>query len=153
MAVKFSRVLRVVVTDAVGRPVPADGLDRWLARVAPTSVRGEVVVALVSDTKIRALNRRFRGRNQVTDVLSFSAEGEVTRPRSCPRLLGDVVIAKGQAVRQARKIGHGIRVEFRRLALHGLLHLLGYDHEQDDGKMARLEQRLLRKGGISKEVL
>ena len=142
------RALRVVVTDALGRRVPADGLDRWLARVAPVAARGEVAVALVSDAKIRALNRRYRGRDRATDVLSFPAAADVPRSASSPRLLGDVVIAKGLAVRQARAAGHRVRIELRRLALHGLLHLLGYDHERDDGRMARLERRLLRKGGI-----
>ena len=152
MAMTDPRSLRVVVTNAVGQRVLADGLDRWLVRVAPAAARGEVAVALVSDAKMRALNRRFRGRNHTTDVLSFPAAGDVVRPVFRPRLLGDVVIAKGRAARQAREAGHGFRTELRRLALHGLLHLLGYDHERDNGKMARLERRLLRKGGIPEEV-
>jgi len=73
-------------------------------------------------------------------VLSFAAEE--------PGELGDVVIAAGVAARQARQAGHSLAVELRVLALHGLLHLLGYDHERDDGRMARLERRLRRKGGL-----
>ena len=72
MAVIAPRALRVVITDASGRRVPADGLDRWLARVAPAAACGEVAVALVGDAKMRALNQRFRGRGKATDVLSVS---------------------------------------------------------------------------------
>jgi probable rRNA maturation factor len=69
------------------------------------------------------------------------------RKRTDP--LGDVVIAAGVARRQARAAGHSLQTELRILALHGLLHLLGYDHEHDDGRMARLERRLRRKGGLT----
>jgi probable rRNA maturation factor len=108
--------------------------------VAPARARGEVTVAVVPDGRVRALNQRYRRKDHVTDVLSFAA-GE-------PGHLGDVVIAAGVAARQARHAGHALAVELRVLALHGLLHLLGYDHEHDDGRMARLERRLRRKGGL-----
>jgi len=108
--------------------------------VAPSRARGSITVALVSDARVRALNRRFRGKDRATDVLSFPADE--------PGALGDVVIAAGVAARQAIKAGHPVQAEFRVLALHGLLHLLGYDHEHDDGRMARLEGRLRRKGGL-----
>jgi probable rRNA maturation factor len=62
--------------------------------------------------------------------------------------LGDVVIARGVASRQARRARHSTATELRILALHGLLHLLGYDHDRDDGRMARVERRLRRKGGL-----
>jgi len=67
--------------------------------------------------------------------------------------LGDIVIARGVARRQAREAGHPESTELRVLALHGLLHLLGYDHEQDDGEMARLERRLRRKGGLREGLI
>ena len=147
--VKARRPLRVVVTDGRGRLRRASGLSRWLVGVAPAAAWGELAVALVSDGKMRALNRRFRGVDRPTDVLSFPAERVPTLPASGPWVLGDVVIATGVARRQARAAGHDVSVELRRLALHGLLHLLGYDHARDDGRMARFEQRLLRKGGIA----
>jgi probable rRNA maturation factor len=111
------------------------------------------VVALVCDRKMRDLNRRFRAIDRVTDVLSFPAEtGETAPPGGGPpggaRLLGDIVIATGRAARQARAAGLTESQEWRRLALHGLLHLLGYDHERDDGRMRRLERRLQRRGGL-----
>ena len=145
-------MLRVLVTDGRGRPVRSSGLERWLQRVAPRAARGELAVALVSDAKMRSLNLRFRGRDRATDVLSFPADTGPSLPRSVPRHLGDVVIAKGVATRQARAAGHSLGTEVRRLALHGLLHLLGYDHERDDGRMMRLERRLLRAGGIEERT-
>ncbi len=138
--------LRVAVTDGRGRKLGRPGLTKWLRDVAPHAARGELVVALVSDATMRRLNRDFRGVDRATDVLSFPAEPQ--RRRLEPLWLGDVVIAKGVAGRQARRVGHSIEDEVRRLALHGLLHVLGYDHERDDGQMARVERRLLRKGGI-----
>lgn len=131
--------LRVTVSDGRGRAVPDGGLGRWLNRVAPRAARGDLAIALVSDARMRALNRRYRRQDYATDVLSFEGEG-----------LGDLVIATGVARRQAREAGHAYRTELRVLALHGLLHLLGYDHEdpEDRGRMARVESRLRRKGGL-----
>jgi probable rRNA maturation factor len=133
--------LTVVITDGRGVPVRVPGLAAWLRRVAPSRARGEVAIALVGDARMRAINRQFRGKGYATDVLSFPA-GE---PGGA---LGDVVIATGVARRQARAAGHGLGTELRVLALHGLLHLIGYDHETDDGRMARVERRLRRKGGL-----
>jgi probable rRNA maturation factor len=67
--------------------------------------------------------------------------------------LGDIVIASGVARRQARSAGHAYPIELRVLALHGLLHLLGYDHDHDRGRMARVEARLRRKGGLSSGLI
>lgn len=142
------RSLKVVVTDGRGRHIRAALISRWLVGVAPATARGEVTVALVGDRKMRALNRRYRRTDRVTDVLSFStAPGPWGIDGLWP--LGDIVIATGVARRQAREAGHSLSTEFRRLALHGLLHLLGYDHKRDNGQMARLERRLLRKGGMA----
>jgi len=128
--------LAVAVSDGRGRPARAPGLAAWLARVAPAAARGEIAVALVSDIRIRELNRQYRRKDRVTDVLSFEPS--------------DIVIAKGVARRQARAAGHSYATELKVLALHGLLHLLGYDHHaaSDRGRMARLERRLRAKGGL-----
>jgi probable rRNA maturation factor len=130
------------VVDAVGRPLRAPRLASWLRRVAPRRARGAVTLAVVSDARVRRLNRRYRGIDRPTDVLSF--------PSLAPdrTSLGDIVIARGVATRQARRAGHSTATEWRLLALHGLLHLLGYDHERDDGRMARVERRLRLKGGL-----
>ena len=147
--------LSVIVTDERGRPVPAGGLARWLTRVAPARARGAVGIALVSDARVRALNRKYLGHDHATDVLSFPAADSLSP--FCSRTsqtslglpaspladqhtsfgaaagtyLGDIVIARGVARRQAHAAGHDEPTELRVLALHGLLHLLGYDHERD----------------------
>jgi probable rRNA maturation factor len=157
MAADPSSRLRVLVADERGRSVPANGLAAWLRRVAPARARGTVNIALVSDDRIRALNRTYRRKNYATDVLSFAAGGE-SRPanpksRTPDPFLGDIVIARGVAQRQAREVGHSAATELRVLALHGLLHLLGYDHERDDGRMGRVERRLRRKGGLRQGLI
>jgi probable rRNA maturation factor len=135
--------------EVVGR---ASGLAAWLASVAPARARGLLTVAIVSDARVRGLNRQFRTIDRVTDVLSFPASAPPAlrrgRPSDDTDFLGDVVIAVGVAARHARAAGHSLGTELRVLALHGLLHLLGYDHERDDGRMARLERRLRRRGGL-----
>jgi probable rRNA maturation factor len=147
-----SPALHVLVGDERGRPGAAPGLARWVARVAPSRARGSVGIAMVSDARIRQLNQRFRGIDHVTDVLSFPSGPEPPasslQPPASMVFLGDIVIARGVARRQARAARHSERTEIRVLALHGLLHLLGYDHERDDGLMRRVEGRLRRKGGL-----
>jgi probable rRNA maturation factor len=148
-----SRLLKVAVSDGRGRGVRDGGLARWLERVAPPSARGEVAIALVSDARMRTLNRSYRSKDYVTDVLSFSTtprSGNGMRTADGGRPLGDLVIARGVATRQAREAGHSYQTELRVLALHGLLHLLGFDHEdpEDRGRMQRIERRLRRKGGL-----
>ena len=108
-------------------------------------------VTLVSDARSRALNRRYRRTDRATDVLSFPASPSPQPPG--PSLLGDIVIARGVAKRQAREATHSEQTELRVLALHGLLHLLGYDHERDHGRMQRVEQRLRRKGGLREGLI
>jgi len=132
--------LRVRVTDGRGRPLAVAGLSRWLAGAAPAKARGEVTVAILTNAAMRTLNARYRKADYATDVLSF--------PSDEPGVLGDIAIAKGVAAQQARRLGHSEQVELRTLALHGLLHLLGYDHETDSGEMARAEERLRRKAGL-----
>jgi probable rRNA maturation factor len=123
----------------------APGLGGWLSSTAPARARGHVTLAIASDARVRGLNRHFRRKDYATDVLSF--------PSDEPNHLGDIVIAAGVARRQARAAGHSLQVELRVLALHGLLHLLGYDHERDDGRMARLERRLRTKGGLREGLI
>ena len=175
LPVPISSKLSVIVTDERGRPAPAGGLARWLRRVAPARARGAVGIALVSDARVRALNRRYLGHDRSTDVLSFPASDfprlrsrtqqtsfGAPSPRSRAKrtsfgvpnpYLGDIVIARGVARRQAHAAGHDGPTELRVLTLHGLLHLLGYDHERDRGTMARVERRLRRKGGLAEGLL
>jgi len=131
----------VSISDGRGRPARAPGLAAWLRRVAPAAARGEIALAIVSDAHIRALNQRYRRADRATDVLSFEPS--------------DIVIAKGVARRQAREAGHSYATELKVLALHGLLHLLGYDHHRasDRGRMARLERRLRARGGLREGLM
>jgi probable rRNA maturation factor len=159
--------LRVVVADERGRRLRANGLAAWLRRVAPAAARGTIGIALVSDARMRALNRTYRRKDYATDVLSFAAFAYPPRARAPAgqaiarqpsalrrqRFLGEVIIARGVARRQAREAGHTERDELRLLALHGLLHLLGYDHERDNGRMRRVEARLRRKGGLRRGLI
>lgn len=156
--------LTVAVTDGRGRPVTAGGLASWLARVAPARARGEVAIALVSDSRIRQLNKAYRRKDKATDVLSFPSDSAATlkgRPTTvvgrglAESSLGDIAIATGVARRQAKAAGHTYETELRVLALHGLLHLLGYDHDdpKDEGRMARAEARLRRKGGLAASLI
>jgi probable rRNA maturation factor len=146
--------LSVSVTDALGRPMPARGLDTWLVDAVPRRATGAVTVALVSDGALRRLNRTFRGIDRATDVLSFPQDrpdAPALRPQGKAtgrRPLGDIAIALGVARRQARRHGHSLQTELRVLALHGVLHLLGYDHQADRGRMQRVEERLRRKAGL-----
>jgi probable rRNA maturation factor len=143
--------LNVVVSDHEGRPLAARGLSQWLRRVAPVRARGVVHVALVPDAQVRRLNRTYRRQDHATDVLSFPASS--LQPRVSSPFLGDIVIASGVARRQARAAGHSSLTELKVLALHGLLHLLGYDHERDTGTMLRLERRLRLKGGLREGLI
>jgi probable rRNA maturation factor len=144
--------LHVTVTVPDGATLPTRGLGAWLAKAAPARARGEVTIALVSDARMRTLNRSFRGRDYATDVLSFpSAPGD--RSPAERAYLGDIVVATGVAKRQADAAGHPVSTELKVLALHGLLHLLGYDHETDDGLMARVEARLRRRAGLAEGLI
>jgi probable rRNA maturation factor len=170
--------LRVDIVDERGRRQQVRGLAAWLRRIAPPRARGAVTIVLVSDPRMRALNRTYRGKDYATDVLSFAqlapspqplaptarlapgpqppAFARIANSRASARqalFLGDIVIARGVARRQAAEAAHSVAVELRVLALHGLLHLLGYDHERDNGRMRRVERRLRRTGGLREGLI
>ena len=110
---------------------------------------GELSVVFCDDTHIRVLNRDHRGIDRPTDVLSFAMqEGEHTLEED--PVLGDLVVSMDTARRQARELGHELSHELRVLLVHGLLHLLGYDHEtgeEDAAEMRAAEQKLLLRLG------
>lgn len=99
----------------------------------------EVHVLITDDDEIRRLNREYRDLDEATDVLSFP-DGE--RLPTGPLLLGQIVVSLDSARRQAAELGHGELRELEELVLHGTVHLLGYDHEQDRGEMNEIELRL-----------
>jgi probable rRNA maturation factor len=117
----------------------------WVSRTtkmleAMGKSESSVTIAFVSDSKIRTLNKAFRGIDKPTDVLSFPAEEK--------NELGDIAISLETAARQSKENGLTLTSEIAQLILHGLLHLSGYDHETDNGEMNREELRLRRKLGL-----
>jgi probable rRNA maturation factor len=119
--------------------VPRARLVRVLEEAARAlGVSGEVALVLTGDPPVRRLNARYRGRDEPTDVLSFPGPGG-------EKGLGDVVISLEAAARNAPRFGRTLPQELEILALHGFLHVLGFDHETDDGTMDRLERRLRRR--------
>ncbi len=113
---------------------------RFAARLRRRLAGGrEFAVCIGSDAAVRLANRRFRGLPRRTDVLSFPDGGW---------RLGDILISAPQAARQARRAGHPVDQELKVLLLHGVLHLLGHDHERDGGRMRRIERRWRRRLGL-----
>ena len=149
----------VAVNRQRRRRVSTARLTSVLRRAADAlDVTGEVALVLSGDRTLRAMNRRYRGKDKPTDVLSFPgpcqphAGGPVgTRRASCAACegqgasLGDIVISVETAETNAKRLGRTLPRELEVLALHGFLHVLGYDHETDHGEMETLEKRLRRR--------
>ncbi len=116
-------------------------LERFVLRARrAVHLRSTVNVLVTSSAELRSLNQRFRGVNQATDVLSFPAEPS----RQSKASAGDVAISADIARENAMRLGHSVADEVKILVLHGILHLAGFDHERDNGEMARKESRLRR---------
>jgi probable rRNA maturation factor len=124
-------------------------LARFLAEAqAVVRLRGEVTVLLTTDATIRGLNRRFRGKNKATDVLSFPPSHLVQSDEK-----GDLAVSMETALKQSAEQGHSLAIEIKVLILHGLLHLAGYDHETDSGQMQRREQLLRKRLGLPQGLI
>jgi len=132
--------LEVVVLDRQRRRrVDPARLRRVLRGAArELGVSGELALVFAGDRTLHRLNRTYRGKDRPTDVLSFPGPGGEEG-------LGDVVVSVETAAKNARALGRTLPQELDVLALHGFLHVLGYDHETDDGKMDRLERRLRKR--------
>ncbi len=121
-------------------------LDRFvLAARRAAGLKGRVNLLVTSSAAVRALNQKFRGKNQATDVLSFPTPSE---PGQASRVAGEIAISADIAMRNASRLGHLPAQEVKILALHGILHLAGFDHERDNGRMARKEASLRDKLGL-----
>lgn len=103
----------------------------------------DVTICFISDSEMSGLNQKFRKKKGPTDVLSFPS------PKREKKFLGDIAIAPETAKRYAKKNGRTLQSELQVLMLHGILHLLGYDHETDNGEMNRIEQKLRRRLGLA----
>jgi probable rRNA maturation factor len=124
--------------------VSSSTLERFVLQARRlVGMRETVSIVISASHELRLLNRRFRGLDKPTDVLSFPAG--VAAPRGRFRSAGDVVISADIARDNAKRFGHSAAVEVKILILHGILHLAGFDHERDRGEMARRESQLRRK--------
>lgn len=133
--------MEVDVQARVSGAPPVERVRRLLGRAARVArARGSgVSVLFCADRRMRSLNRRYRGKDLSTDVLAFPAGAAGNG------YLGDIVISVPYAAREARRRAEPASREMDRLLLHGLLHLMGYDHETDEGQMEALEGRLRRR--------
>ncbi|NEO37393.1 MAG: rRNA maturation RNase YbeY [Moorea sp. SIOASIH] len=134
--------------------------DQWLGSLEtdlPEAKSYELSLRLTDNSEIQALNSQYRKKNQPTDVLAFAAL-EVNSPKlspqkqlSVPIYLGDIVISVDTAVQQAQQHGHSVSTELAWLATHGLLHLLGWDHPDEESLLRMLDQQetLLQSVGLS----
>jgi probable rRNA maturation factor len=111
-------------------------------------LRGVVNVLVTGSLELQALNRRFRGKDKPTDVLSFVPDPFISGAGAWSGLAGDIAISAEIARQNARRLGHSAAQEIKILALHGVLHLAGYDHENDGGAMARKEAALRQSLGL-----
>jgi probable rRNA maturation factor len=126
-------------------------IERFARRLQIEVARGRVFDCLITgDAELRRLNRDFRGKDYPTDVLSFPSEPRLfpSEPRPSGSGLGDIAISLARSRVQAREYGHSTEQEVRILMLHGVLHLLGHDHETDSGQMARAEKRWRARLGL-----
>jgi len=132
-------------SSATFRRVPPDfrrgAVERFARKLQREVTRGRHFdCRITGDAELRRLNRQYRGKDYATDVLSFPAES--------PESLGDIAISLQRARAQARAFGHAVEQEVSILMLHGVLHLMGMDHETDGGRMARAEKRWRTRLGL-----
>lgn len=133
----------MILRKPVGRLSEAD-LARFVSKACrAVRLKGSVNVMVTGSREMRSLNRRFRGKDKATDVLSFPPMAEFASG-----LAGDLAISAEIASKNARALRHAPADEVKILVLHGVLHLAGYDHESDQGEMAREENRLRRRLGL-----
>jgi probable rRNA maturation factor len=143
--------INIQVDDRYAAEVDAADLARAVAAVLDMEGRleGEVSVVATGDEVLAGLNQKFRGIKEPTDVLSFAAQeaapGFVSAPEAAT-YLGDILIAVPYSRRQAAELGRDLADELRLLAVHGALHLLGYDHSEpeDENQMWALQEEILR---------
>lgn len=152
--------VHVVVQTADGVGSPFD--DEWVGRVVVAAIgagggmvgkSAEVAVLLADDAALHDLNRRFRGIDAATDVLSFQGDAsEASRPACAIQHVGDIAISVERARRQAEEYGHSFERELAYLLTHGMLHLVGYDHEDDveQRRMREAEEHALSRLGLTR---
>jgi probable rRNA maturation factor len=138
-------LVHVQIGSGVGRIPPRAELRRWVAAALDIRAEAEVTVRIVGDAESAELNRRYRGCEGATNVLSFPAADDWSELHGEPRSLGDVVVCAPVVERESREQGKPVQAHWAHILVHGALHLLGYDHENETQarEMERRERELL----------
>jgi probable rRNA maturation factor len=140
-------ILDLVILEKKVAGVNEAALERFVLRARKAvGLSGQVNVLVTSSAALRLLNQRFRGQSKATDVLSFPASAQ--QNRTSKTLAGEVAISADIALKNSFRLGHAAIDEVKILALHGVLHLAGFDHERDNGEMARKEAKLRHALGL-----
>jgi len=124
-----------------------------LEKISDTLSSKEVELIIVNDETMLSLNMEHRGKESTTDVLSFPMEAPFTEESIFGMPLGSIVIAGSFVTKEAQKLGHTEQDELSLLFIHGMLHLLGFDHEVDDGEMRAREAELIETFGLPKSLI
>jgi probable rRNA maturation factor len=139
--------LVILQTEVAG--LSKGALERFVLRARRAmGLRGQVNVLVTSSAAVRSLNLRFRKKNKTTDVLSFPSTSVLSKSGKELKLAGDVAISADVARENSVRLGHSAAQEIKILALHAIVHLAGFDHERDNGEMARKEAKLRRMLGL-----
>ena len=124
-----------------------------LEKIANSLTSREIDLTLCYNNTIQAYNKEYRQKNQPTDVLSFPIESDIIVSDEIPMPLGSIVISVDYVVQKAEELKHSSDDELALLFIHGLLHILGYDHEIDQGEMREKEAELIAKFGLPKSLI
>lgn len=130
-------------------PVDIDALEK----IAEALSTNDVELVITDDTTMRELNAEYRDKDSITDVLSFPLESPFTEQSVFDIPLGSIIIAESFVNAKAQEHGHSIQDELSLLFIHGMLHLLGYDHETDDGEMREREKELIETFDLPKSLI
>jgi len=124
-----------------------------LKEIASTLSSKEVELIITDDKTMRALNSEYRGKETSTDVLSFPMDTPFTEQSIFGMPLGSIVISETYVKEKAKVLGHTVQDELSLLFIHGMLHLLGFDHETDNGKMRQREEAIINQFDLPKSLI
>ena len=124
-----------------------------LEKIASSLSTKEVELIITDDKTMQALNGEHRGKESSTDVLSFPMDAPFTEQSIFGMPLGSIVISESSVIQKAKELGHTVQDELSLLFIHGMLHLLGFDHETDSGEMREREEALIVQFGLPKSLI
>ena len=124
-----------------------------LEKIAEKLTNREVELIITDDETMQSLNSEHRGKASSTDVLSFPLETPFTEQSIFDMPLGSIVISESYVVQKSKELGHALQDELSLLFIHGMLHLLGFDHEKDDGEMRVREKELIEEFGLPQSLI